>query len=250
MAQWPKPPIIDQPSPNHDSRKGTAIDMLVLHYTDMVDARAALNILTDPVAKVSAHYLVDVDGRVVRLVAEDRRAWHAGVAVWNAVTDINACSIGIEIQNAGHSAAPDATPEPYPAAQIAALIGLIHDIRSRHAVPDRRVLGHSDVAPGRKQDPGAHFPWDRLAAAGIGIWASSEPSLPKQREAAATMPVRQVQQSLAAIGYGIAADGIAGPETRAVVAAFQRHFRPTPVTGTTDADTVSRIGVIEGLMKR
>lgn len=244
------PPIIDQPSPNHDSRQGTAVDMLVLHYTDMVDAQAALNILTNPAAKVSAHYLVDVDGRVIRLVGEDRRAWHAGVAVWHGVTDINGCSIGIEIQNTGHSAARDTAPAPYPAAQIAALIHLIRDIRQRHVIPDCRVLGHSDVAPGRKQDPGAHFPWDRLAAAGIGIWASLEAPVPEPSAALATVSVSQIQQSLAAIGYGITVDGLAGPATKAVVAAFQRHFRPTLVTGTTDADTASRIGVIEGLMKR
>ncbi len=250
---WPDARITDCPSPNHDSRAGVGIDMLLLHYTDTVDAQAALDILTDPAARVSAHYLVDVDGRVIRLVDEARRAWHAGVAAWRGVTDINACSIGIEIQNAGHSCAPTNAPAPYPEAQIGSLIGLIHDIRARHAIPDRRILGHSDVAPGRKQDPGAHFPWRRLADAGIGIWPPEDAALPGAPVSRATMSgapesVRQVQRSLAAIGYGSAVDGRAGPQTAAVVAAFQRHFRPSLVTGTTDADTVSRIGVIDSLM--
>ncbi|MDF1721209.1 MAG: N-acetylmuramoyl-L-alanine amidase [Minwuia sp.] len=238
--------IIDRPSPNHDSRNGAPVDMLVLHYTDVADASVALDMLTDPVRKVSAHYLLDVDGQVSRLVAEDRRAWHAGVAVWQGVSDINACSIGIEIQNTGHSGASGGAVQPFPDAQIDALIALIDHIRQRHSIPNRRVLGHSDVAPGRKQDPGAHFPWARLAAAGIGIWPDGD-VWRTVADGEVTL-VAQIQRSLATIGYGIAVDGVAGPQTQAVVAAFQRHFRPAQVSGTADADTVARIGVIEGLI--
>lgn len=236
--------IRDRPSPNHDDRKGTAVDMLVLHYTDTPDAATALDLLTDPATKVSAHYLVDTDGCVHALVAEDRRAWHAGVASWRGVTDINACSIGIELQNRGHSCVGPDGPEPYPDVQIAALIRLVRDIRSRHDIPDRRILGHSDVAPLRKQDPGAHFPWSRLAEAGIGLWPGHDPS-----DAPAMTGIRQVQATLARIGYGVQVDGRAGEETHSVITAFQRHFLPDQVTGTADADTVSRIGVVDSLMR-
>ena len=231
-------------SPSHDSRKGTAVDMLVLHYTDTADAATAIGLLTDAANSVSAHYLVDVDGSIRSLVPEDRRAWHAGVASWCGITDINACSIGIEIQNRGHSSVGASGPEPYPLPQIRSVIDLIHDIRRRHAIPDRRVLGHSDVAPLRKQDPGAHFPWARLAGAGIGIWPSGNGGLDQQPTASVT----DVQQALAAIGYGIAVDGVSGPQMQSVVAAFQRHFLPDRVTGTADADTVARIGVVGALM--
>lgn len=233
----------DHESPNHDERNGTPVDMLVLHYTDTPDTATALDLLTDPATKVSAHYLVDIDGRVYALVPEDRRAWHAGVASWRGVTDINACSIGIELQNRGHSSAGSNGPEPYPDVQIAALIRLVQDIRRRHDIPDRRILGHSDVAPLRKQDPGAHFPWSRLAEAGIGLWSGEGPSgLPGRAG------TRQVQAALARIGYGVEVDGRAGEDTRSVIAAFQRHFLPERVTGTADADTVSRIGVVDSLM--
>lgn len=238
------PPVRhDHPSPNHDDRRGTAIDMLVLHYTDTPDAATALGLLTDPATKVSAHYLIDTDGTVHGLVAEQRRAWHAGVASWHGVTDINACSIGIELQNRGHSSSGPGGPEPYPESQIAALVRLVRAIRSRHAIPDRRILGHSDVAPRRKQDPGAHFPWARLAAEGIGCWPEDRRPLPSENGEAAAL-----QSALARIGYGITVDGDPGEETHDVIAAFQRHFLPDRVTGTADADTVSRIGVVEALM--
>jgi len=250
MARGPAEPmhqgpaiIRNRPSPNHDGRNGTAVDMIVLHYTDTPDAATALGLLTDPATKVSAHYLVDTDGRVHALVAEDRRAWHAGVACWRGVTDINACSIGIELQNRGHTCAGPDGPDPYPDIQIAALIRLVQDIRRRHDIPDHRILGHSDVAPLRKQDPGAHFPWSRLAAAGIGLWPGHYPS-----GAPTPTGTRQQQAALARIGYGVRVDGSAGEETLAVIAAFQRHFLPDRVTGTADADTVSRIGVVDSLV--
>ena len=244
--------VRDRPSPNHDDRNGTAVDMLVLHYTDTPDAATALDLLTDPATKVSAHYLVDTDGRVHALVAEDRRAWHAGVASWRGDTDINACSIGIELQNRGHSCSGPDGPEPYPDVQIAALIDLVRDIRRRHDIPDHRILGHSDVAPLRKQDPGAHFPWSRLAEAGIGLWPIDQRPIDLRpghspSDAPATTGTRQLQAALARIGYGVQIDGSAGEETLAVIAAFQRHFLPDRVTGTADADTVSRIGVVDSL---
>ena len=157
--------IRDLPSPNHGPRRpGAAIDMLVLHYTGMRTAGAALDRLRDPAAKVSAHYLVDEAGAVFRLVPEERRAWHAGRAFWAGETDVNGRSIGIELANPGHRHGY----RPFPEAQMAALEALCRDILSRRAVPAGRVLGHSDVAPGRKPDPGELFDWRRLARAGSG----------------------------------------------------------------------------------
>lgn len=160
--------LIDCPSPNHNART-LPIDMIVLHYTGMPAGAEALARLCDSEAKVSAHYMIEEDGRVYRLVPEDRRAWHAGVSEWQGVTDINSCSIGIELVNPGH----EWGYRPFPDVQIQALIALLDDIRARHVIPDNRILGHSDVAPGRKRDPGELFPWDRLAEAGHGTGRSA-----------------------------------------------------------------------------
>ena len=160
--------MIETPSPNHEPRPDdVAIDMLVLHYTGMKSARDALDRLTDPVGKnrVSAHYLIDEAGVVHCLVTEDRRAWHAGVAVWRGWRDINDRSIGIELVNPGH----EFGYKPFPDAQMDALIALASDIVSRHAIPARNVVAHSDIAPSRKIDPGERFPWAHLAQAGIGF---------------------------------------------------------------------------------
>nr|MBA3812059.1 N-acetylmuramoyl-L-alanine amidase [Caulobacteraceae bacterium] len=157
---------IPAPSPNFDARLAPP-DMIVLHYTGMPTGEGALARLIDPAAKVSAHYLVEEDGRVFALVAEARRAWHAGKAVWGGQTDINGASIGIEMVNPGH----EFGYRPFPDRQIEATTRLIADVRSRWTVPDARILGHSDVAPERKQDPGESFPWKRLALAGHGLWA-------------------------------------------------------------------------------
>ncbi|WP_333587351.1 N-acetylmuramoyl-L-alanine amidase, partial [Phenylobacterium sp.] len=158
--------IIPAPSPNHNERT-VPPDIILLHYTGMETGQGALERLRDPEAKVSSHYLVEEDGRIFSLVAEERRAWHAGVSFWKGETDINGRSIGIEIVNPGH----DWGYRPFPEAQIVALIALIADIRTRWMVPDARIIGHSDVAPSRKIDPGELFPWKRLAAAGHGLWA-------------------------------------------------------------------------------
>ena len=161
--------ITDAPSPNFDNRRAPP-DMIVLHYTGMKTGEDALARLRDPAAKVSAHYMVEEDGRVFALVPEERRAWHAGVSFWKGETDINAVSIGIEIVNPGH----EHGYRDFPDAQIEAVIALLTDIRTRWTIPDARILGHSDVAPERKEDPGELFPWKALHAAGHGLWA--EPS--------------------------------------------------------------------------
>ena len=156
---------IAAPSPNFDARKSPP-DMVVLHYTGMKTGPEALARLCDPEAKVSAHYLIEEDGRLYTLVAEARRAWHAGVSFWKGERDINAVSIGIELVNPGH----EFGYRDFPDAQIAALVALLDDIRGRWDIPDSRILGHSDVAPARKQDPGERFPWQALAKAGHGLW--------------------------------------------------------------------------------
>ena len=159
--------IILSPSPNHNERPaGKAIDILLIHYTGMRDGDAALQRLRDPAAKVSSHYLIEEDGRIHRLVDESRRAWHAGVGYWAGERDINAVSIGIELVNPGHDNGYRAFPQP----QMAALIELGKAILARHPIPPSRVLGHSDIAPTRKIDPGELFDWKALAAAGIGLW--------------------------------------------------------------------------------
>jgi N-acetylmuramoyl-L-alanine amidase len=215
--------IADRPSANVDPRPdGAAVDMLVLHYTGMETAEAALQRLTDPEARVSAHYLIDEDGAIVRLVAEDRRAWHAGVASWRGATDINARSIGIELVNPGH----EFGYRPFPEAQMAALAGLATDIVARHPIPARNVVGHSDVAPRRKMDPGELFDWPRLAAAGVGLWPEESDTCIMDPEA--------VRAMLAEVGYET-------ENLHLTLKAFQRHFRPARVTGRIDFETARRL---------
>jgi N-acetylmuramoyl-L-alanine amidase len=216
---------VECPSPNQDDRGGTAVDMLVLHYTGMTSGEAALARLCDPAARVSAHYMIDEDGAVFAMVPETRRAWHAGVSYWAGARNINARSIGIELVNPGHEFGYRTFGE----AQIAALIALCQDILKRHSIPLWRILGHSDVAPARKDDPGELFPWQKLADAGIGLWPA-----PGEDPGAAAVP-----GLLAHYGY----DPEAPPEK--IVTAFQRHFRPSRVGGMADAETRA---VLSGLV--
>ncbi len=210
--------MIDTPSPNFDVR-ALPVTMLVLHYTGMQDAAGALARLTDPAAKVSAHYVVDEDGTIHRLVAEEHRAWHAGRSHWRGVTDINSASIGIEIVNPGHEWGYRAFPD----AQIEALIPLVHEIKERHAITRGNVVGHSDIAPTRKQDPGELFPWGRLARLRL--------ALPR--------PARNLMDpgwsdggfllALERFGYDVS-------DPDAAVVAFQRRFRPEVIDGIVDGE--------------
>ena len=163
--------MIELPSPNFDSREGQEIDMLVLHYTGMKTAQEALDRLCDPAAKVSAHYVVDEDGTVYRLVAEENRAWHAGVSSWRGASNVNQRSIGIEIVNPGHEFGYRA----FPKAQMETVAALCKGILSRHAIAARNVVAHSDIAPVRKEDPGELFDWKGLAELGIGLWPLTSP---------------------------------------------------------------------------
>lgn len=208
----------DLPSPNFDER-AAPVSMIVLHYTGMVDADAALARLTDPQAKVSAHYLVDEDGRLVNLVPEDKRAWHAGRSHWRGITDINSASIGIEIVNPGH----DHGYRPFPDAQIEALIPLVADIKDRHAITRGNIVGHSDIAPTRKRDPGELFPWGRLARLRLALPRPTRNLLdPEWSDAGFLLALER-------FGYEVA-------DPLAAVVAFQRRFRPELIDGEIDGE--------------
>jgi N-acetylmuramoyl-L-alanine amidase len=228
--------IIASPSPNHNQRPpGKAIDILLLHYTGMRDGDVALRRLRDPEAQVSSHYLIEEDGRIHRLVDESRRAWHAGVSYWAGERDINGISIGVELVNPGH----DFGYRPFPQPQMEALIELGTTILARHPIPPLRVLGHSDVAPERKIDPGELFDWRTLAAAGIGLWPTPAPG---------PCDLVVIQRALARFGYEVAATGRLDGATSMALQAFQRHFRPALIDGLADAETVGLVhGVVQSL---
>jgi N-acetylmuramoyl-L-alanine amidase len=222
------PSAIEAPSPNQDARPpGVGIELLVLHYTGMPSGAAALARLCDPSAKVSAHYLVEEDGRVFRLVPEERRAWHAGVSSWRGRGDVNGRSIGVEIVNPGHEFGYRPFPEP----QMAAVEALCRDIVTRHGLAPGAVVGHADVAPTRKEDPGELFDWSRLARAGVGVWPDDDPAGPPGPDAATAV------ERLAAIGYDIA-------DPAAALVAFQRRFRPACLNGRADDGTRRRIQAV------
>jgi N-acetylmuramoyl-L-alanine amidase len=224
------------PAPNRDPRRnGRAPDLLLLHYTGMDSADAALDWLIREDSKVSCHYLVDEDGNITQMVREGERAWHAGQSLWAGETDINSCAIGIEIHNPGH----DIDYHDFPEAQMRAVEALCRDILTRHTIRPDRVLAHSDVAPGRKRDPGEKFDWAQLARAGIGLWVTPAPvggdaGLGPGDEGEA---VTKLQQDLAAYGYGVEITSTYGRGLENVVEAFQRHFRPERVDGRADAST-------------
>lgn len=226
-----------RPSPNHNERRGTGRpDAILLHYTGMVSGAAALARLCEPAAEVSAHYVVEEDGTVFQLVPEMHRAWHAGRGTWAGASDLNSASIGIEIVNGGH----DFGLPPYPDQQIVSVIALCRDIIGRHGIAAHRILAHSDVAPTRKQDPGEHFPWSRLAASGIGLWVPPGDD-PSPLDPEATLAV---QHELARVGYALPQTGLWDEDTRRVVVAFQRRYRPSRIDGTLDAgtrDTLARL---------
>lgn len=229
--------LIPAPSPNFDQRRGPP-DMVVVHYTGMRTGAEALERMRDPEAKVSAHYMIDEDGRVFQLVPEERRAWHAGVSFWKGERDVNSASIGIELVNPGHELGYGDFPEM----QVEALIGLLDAVRGRWTIPNGRILGHSDVAPDRKIDPGEKFPWKRLALDGHGLWV--EP------DAAPGAPltlgddgagVFALQAGLTRLGYDSAPSGQYDDDTRTIVTAFQRHWRPERVDGIADGETRARL---------
>ncbi|MCA1998681.1 MAG: N-acetylmuramoyl-L-alanine amidase [Hyphomicrobiales bacterium] len=257
----PDSPVADRlhPSPNHGPRRGvTRPDAIILHYTGMRDAASALLWLANPLSEVSCHYFVFEDGRVWQMVPESRRAWHAGKSIWAGETDMNSRSIGIEIAHPGHDLTPlpDGGPNPlpppgpsFPEAQIAAVIRLVADIKARWGIANSRILAHSDIAPGRKIDPGETFPWARLAEAGLGLWSADDGADHGTRQAPAPvfrpgdegLPIRALQAMFARFGYGIEITGVYDRRTFDVVAAFQRHWRQECVDGVADGETLAML---------
>jgi N-acetylmuramoyl-L-alanine amidase len=237
------PEVRDRLSPNHDRRGRPArIDMLVLHYTGMTTAEAAIERLCDPAARVSAHYVVEENGTIWRLVPETRRAFHAGHSRWAGERELNDVSIGIEIANPGH----EWGYRPFPEEQMAAVELLSCDLLSRYPIPPRRVVGHSDIAPDRKADPGEFFDWPRLARAGIGIWPEPAANLTGGRGRGIGVVERAgALADLAAIGYWVTA----GAE-RVAVTAFQRRFRPERWDGRLDAETAQRLAEVRAAYDR
>lgn len=226
-----------RPSPNSDERPdGCRVDCIILHYTGMQTAEAALQRLTDPKAKVSAHYFIDEDGTVHQLVDERRRAWHAGVSCWQGRDRLNDCSIGIEIVNPGH----EWGYRPFTEAQYLALEPLLLTIMTRWSIPRSRVLAHSDIAPDRKEDPGELFDWQRLAASGIGLWPDDGEGRPRS--------VSSIQTDLRTIGYEVPTDGELDLATKQVIIAFQRRYRPAKINGELDPQTLARLDGVLGAL--
>ncbi len=228
------------PSPNFGERIGvTRPDILLLHYTGMPTGEGAQAWLCNPESQVSSHYIVHEDGRVVQMVPEDRRAWHAGQSSWAGETDINSRSIGIEIANGGH---PAGLPN-YPDRQIESLIELCRECVERHQIAPERVLAHSDVAPVRKVDPGENFPWSKLHHAGVGHWVEPAPLGGGRffQRGDQGQPVEALQSMLSLYGYAVEINGDYCAKTEGVVAAFQRHFRPVKVDGIADSSTIETL---------
>lgn len=237
--------IHDHPSPNQDER-GQPVSILMIHYTGMTSGRAALDRLCDAAAKVSSHYLVEEDGTVFRLVDEARRAWHAGLGSWRGLDNVNARSVGIELVNPGHEWGYRA----FPPAQMAALAELGCAIVARHGIGPFDVIGHSDSAPARKTDPGELFDWAWLASQGVGAWVEGADPVTGGRlcPGESGTLVSSLQADLAAFGYGLHVHGRYDDETRAVVTAFQRHWRPATVDGIADIETRGRLArLLRGL---
>lgn len=233
------------PSPNIEPRlKGLEPSILVLHYTGLPTVERALDVLSRPDCKVSCHYVIDIDGRIIQMVAESTRAWHAGASYWQGETDVNSASIGIEIQNPGHA---NGYPE-FPDIQMQAVAALSRDIIGRHGIEARHVLAHSDIAPGRKIDPGEKFDWKGLSAAGVGLWV---PPADPDADEGLTLESRgdmvaEAQRLLALYGYKIEAHGILDEATQIVLKAFQLHFRQARPDGRLDRstlDTLSRLAL-------
>lgn len=215
--------MIETASPNFDERT-LPISMIVLHYTGMQDAASAIARLCDPEAKVSAHYLIAEDGQIIRLVDEDKRAWHAGRSHWRTIDDVNSASIGIEIVNPGH----EFGYRPFPVAQIDALIPLMQQISLRYKITRGNVVGHSDIAPARKQDPGELFPWERLARLRLALPSPTKNLMdPHWTDSGFLLALER-------FGYDVT-------DPLAAIIAFQRRFRPTIIDGIVDGECRSKL---------
>jgi N-acetylmuramoyl-L-alanine amidase len=247
VIEKPDSPLVARlhPSPNVEPRnRGRTPTILLMHYTGLASVDKALDVLSRPDCKVSCHYVIDEDGTIIQMVAEEMRAWHAGVSFWTGETDINSASIGIEIQNPGHQLGY----RDFPEAQMRAVTSLSRDIVARHGIRPERVLAHSDVAPGRKIDPGEKFDWPGLARAGVGHWV--QPLAIDESDAgldlgSAVPEIGKARELLARYGYGVESTGVFDESMKSVVRAFQLHFRPERPDGRLDRST---LGTLERLV--
>ena len=230
------------PSPNYGERVGThSPHIIVLHYTGMNGGESALARLCDHASEVSCHYVIMENGDIIQLVDELKRAWHAGKSAWQGMTDLNSCSIGIEIANGGHDFRNiDGSLPAYSSAQILSVIALCQDLIERWNMCATHVLAHSDIAPMRKQDPGEHFPWHVLYAEGVGHWVEPQPLQDGRFFALGDQgqPIEALQTMLSLYGYGLDQSGIYDDQTMCCVKAFQRHFRTERIDGIADASTI------------
>lgn len=228
------------PSPNFGERKsGRNIDALILHYTGMETGQAAQDWLCNSESQVSCHYIVHEDGRIVQMVREADRAWHAGKSHWQGEDDINSCSVGIEIVNGGH----DYGMPEFPKDQMVSVVKLCQSIVARNAIAAHRVLAHSDVAPVRKVDPGEKFNWKLLAQSGVGHWTEATPIAGGRYycEGESGQPIEALQAMLSLYGYKIDVNGMFDAQTKGVVEAFQRHFRASKIDGVADFSTIDTL---------
>ncbi|WP_286828078.1 MULTISPECIES: N-acetylmuramoyl-L-alanine amidase [Kordiimonas] len=235
--------VIEHPSPNWNERPGgQSPDMVVIHYTGMRTGTEALERLCDPKAEVSAHYLIEEDGRIFRMVPDDKRAWHAGVSSWQGRENLNHYSIGIELVNPGH----EFGYREFPGRQISSLLDLLTDLKKRHTIPVAHFIGHSDIAPDRKTDPGELFPWKLLAKNGFGLWSDADGS---DTEAIARRGdtgdiVGNLNKQLGIVGYPLNHTGSFDAATESIIRAFQAHWRPETVSGCFDKGTAARLADI------
>jgi N-acetylmuramoyl-L-alanine amidase len=230
------PTILQTSSPNFNARaNGKSINLIILHYTGMPEADAARARLCDPTSQVSAHYIIERDGKIWQLVAESERAWHSGVSYWQNETDINSTSIGIELVNRGHQFGY----QTFPPVQITSCVSLVQNIMQRHAIAPWGVLAHSDVAPQRKEDPGELFPWQDCAPHGVGFWPQAIPSAIQD-----PMPLAEIRTMLRAIGYECPLEGEYDLPLRRVLLAFQRHWLPHHLSGLADAPTSTMLHAV------
>ncbi len=226
----------------HAVSQDSRVQFIILHYTE-IDFTHSLHRLTQE--EVSSHYLInDQPPTIYRLVDENRRAWHAGSSYWQGFTHLNSNSIGIEIVNRGNGGDPTSPYADYPEQQIERVIALVRDIERRHGVRPDRVLGHSDIQPMNKQDPGPKFPWYRLALEGLVVWPDPEAvAVARARYAEATPPVRWFQERLQAHGFDVAPNGELDAATRDALSAFQMKYRPSNYDGEPDAETAALLEV-------
>jgi N-acetylmuramoyl-L-alanine amidase len=225
------------PTPNYGERRGfRQPEYVILHYTGMPTAGAAVALLRDAKSEVSCHYVIEESGRTVQLAPEHSRAWHAGKSSWRGVQDMNSASIGVEICNAGH----DGFLPDFPEAQIQSVIALCRDLADRYAIRPEAFLAHSDIAPMRKRDPGEKFPWDKLAQAGVGLWVQADAPSPRPLFVSGEegVSVLALQTMLSLFGYDVGASGVYDRSTIVAVAAFQRHYRQAKVDGLADESTI------------